>query len=102
VPFELGVLPVAAKQRRVCLVALLDADPGTGVDESSLFARVEWDAPLLWNQGPVPPATRVGWVCRDAELLGILCEGSLSGTGREVARGNLGAAAILLSILSKT
>jgi hypothetical protein len=102
VPFELGVLPVAAKQRRVCLVALLDADPGTGVDESSLFARVEWDAPLLWNQGPVPPATRVGWVCRDAELLGILCEGSLSGPGREVARGNLGAAAILLSILSKT
>jgi hypothetical protein len=101
-PFERSVLPVAKEQRRVCLVALLDADPGTGVDESSLFARVEWEAPLLWNQGPATPATRVGWVCRDAEFLGILCEGSLSGPGRDVARGDLGGAATLLSILSNT
>jgi hypothetical protein len=72
------------------------------VDESSLFARVEWEAPLLWNQGPATPAIRVGWVCRDAEILGILCEGALSGPGRDVARGDLGGAATLLSILSKT
>jgi hypothetical protein len=92
-------MPHAPEQRRLCLVALLDVDPGTGADEDSLFARLEWDTPLLWNQGPGTPAASVGWICRDAEMLGILCEGSLSGSGREVARGDLKEAASLLALL---
>ena len=86
---------VAPEQRRLCLAALLEADPGTAVDEDSLYARLEWDAPMLWNQGPVKAATIVDWICRDAELLGLCCEGSLSKPGRRVARGEIDSSYVL-------
>ena len=37
-------------------------------------------------------------MCHDARLLGLLHEGSLSGPGRQVARGNLDGAASLLAL----
>ncbi len=86
--------PGASEQRRLCLAALLDADPGTGIDEDSLCVRLEWDDPLLWSRGPATPARKVASMCRDAERLGMLHEGSLSERGREVARGDLETAAV--------
>jgi hypothetical protein len=90
--------PDAPDLRARCLAALLEADPGTGLDEDSMSVRLEWDAPLLWSDVPAPPMTAVGWICRDAELLGILHEGSLSGPGRELARGDVDKAASLLAL----
>jgi hypothetical protein len=97
-PFDRTGSPVPAEQRRLCLRALIEVDPGTGVDEDSLSVRLEWDTPLLWSRGPAsPPATKVGWVLSDAQLLGIFHGGSLSCPGREVARGNLDGAASMLA-----
>ncbi len=96
--YDLTGSPVAAEQRRLCLHALIDVDAGTGVDEDSLSVRLEWDTPFLWSKGPATPlANKVGWVLSDAQLLGIVHSGSLSGPGREVARGNLDGAASLLA-----
>ena len=97
-PFDGRTSPVASELRERCLAALLDADPGTGLDDDSLSVRLEWDAPLLWSEAPVAPLTAVGWICRDAELLGILHEGSLSSSGREAAGGDVGRAASLLAL----
>lgn len=97
-PFGAGQSPVVSELRARCLSALLDADPGTGLDEDSLSVRLEWDAPLLWSSVPAPPLTAVGWICRDAQLLGILHEGSLSVPGRETARGDVDRAASLFAL----
>ena len=97
-PFGEGQSPDAPELRARYLAALLDADPGTGLDEDSLSVRLEWDAPLLWSNVPARPLTAVGWMCRDAELLGILHEGSLSGPGRQVARADVDRAASLLAL----
>ncbi|MGO9343022.1 MAG: hypothetical protein ACLP6E_10955 [Acidimicrobiales bacterium] len=96
-PFDRAGSTAAVEQRKLCLAALVEADPGTGVDEDSLSARLEWETPLLWSKGPATPASKVAWICSDAQLLGILHGGSLSGPGREVARGNLHTAASLLA-----
>jgi len=95
--FDWGDLPVACEQRRLCLSKFAEVAPGSGLDERSLFDRIEWDSPLIWSQGPSIQAIHFSWVLGEAEVLGVLAQGSLSEAGRAALSGDPARAADLFA-----
>ena len=95
---EDGTLQMCRNYERAASQGSSTPTPERGSTKTRCRLGSNGDAPLLWSEVPVPALTAVGWICRDAELLGILHEGSLSGPGREAARGDMRRAASLLSL----
>ncbi len=88
---------VSRQRRRVVLQALLQGAPGQAANADTLRARVQWDAPAVWTDGPAPAPRLVSWVQEEAEMLGICVSGALSAIGRAVVTGLLDEAAADLS-----
>jgi hypothetical protein len=76
-------------QRRLVLAALLEGEGGQAPDGESLAARVRWDAPAVWSDGPASPVTLIAWVREEAAMLGLCAFGTLSTLGREMVTGQV-------------
>jgi hypothetical protein len=87
----------ARERRRPVLDALSRVEPGHAPELEALQRRIRWEAPGLWEGGPAAPATLVGWVIDEAELLGLTANGALSTAGRLAASGDADAAATALA-----
>jgi hypothetical protein len=87
----------ARHRRMLVLAALLEADTGQAAEFDSLVGRVTWDAPAIWTGGPAPPATLVGWVVQEAELLGLCAGGALSPLGKAMVTGRFDEGMALLA-----
>ncbi len=85
--------PAAHERRREVLAALASLAPGTATTAPALAATVFWDRPQPWLHVDFgSPATVIGWVYEEAELLGIVGAGSLSSFGRSLVAGEASAA----------
>jgi hypothetical protein len=80
---------VSRHRRRVVLAAMLTGEPGQAADNESLLARVQWDAPGIWTEGPARPPMLVSWVREEAQMLGICAAGAISTLGRAVVTGEV-------------
>lgn len=86
--------------RRQVVVDLLASEPaGRAVDAASLVARVEWQAPAVWEGGPAQQETLVAWVLEETDLLAITAAASLSSFGREMITDNPDAAVAVIDSL---
>lgn len=83
----------AADRRASVLAALAAVGPGYAAEAVSVSARARWVGSAQWEEGPALPATLAGWVLEEAELLGLVAKGSLTGAGRAAVAGDLTAAA---------
>lgn len=93
-PVLSGQIPRRAAQlRRRVLDALTAMDPGSVTTVDALAARVYWDNPQPWPQlGAGLQSTTVGWIYAEAELLGVVADGSLSSFGRRLVADDRGQA----------
>lgn len=95
--------PAAMGRRHLVLDALASLPEDETASEASVVQAVLWSAPALWEEGPARPATLVGWVLAEAEMLGVTGGGALRSWGRRLANGDVeGAAAELARHLPAT
>ncbi|MHB8451057.1 MAG: helicase-associated domain-containing protein [Mycobacteriales bacterium] len=72
-----GEARTAPRQRQLLLAALAD-----GGSRAAIIDLVLWSEPLLWADQSELPLELAGWVCDEAELLGLCADGVLCPAGR--------------------
>ena len=82
----------ARARRHLVLAALAEGERGQVADVATLMARVSWDAPTLWSDGPARPETLVAWVLNEASMLALVAGGGLTTIGRLVVDGDVAGA----------
>lgn len=80
------------RQRRLLLERMHDAGREVEVDLDSLARQLDWDAPVLFADGPATVRTHTAWIWREAQMLGLGTAGALSSTGAALVTAGLGAA----------
>ena len=90
-----------ALARRMLVVGMLAGAPaGSAVDPASLSARVDWQAPVLWQGGPARADRLVSWIWDETDLTGVTGGGAMSSFGRHLVDGDGEEAATALGLLS--
>jgi len=86
-----GRVPGRARElRHLVLDALACLAPGRATTPEALAAAVFWRRPQCWlDFDTAPPATRIGWIYAEAEVLGMVAGGALTGFGRHLLAGRL-------------
>jgi hypothetical protein len=72
----------AAGGRRELLAALATVPPGDAVNAADLIAAVVWQAPNRWGVDEATVGATTRWAVEEAELLGLVAEGSPTSTAR--------------------
>jgi hypothetical protein len=90
----------ALARRALVLLVLTSAPAGRAVGQASLAARVDWQAPTLWEGGPAHPPTLISWACEEAEFTGVSAGGAVSTFGRYLIDGDSANAAAALGALA--
>lgn len=75
----------AAGGRRDLLAALATVAPGDAVTVADLIAAVVWRAPNRWGIDEATVAVTTRWAVEEAELLGLVAEGSPTTVARALA-----------------
>jgi hypothetical protein len=78
----------APARRRDVLDLLATLEPGQATTADTLAACTYWQRPHPWLNLGVAPATLIGWVHAEAELLGVVADGAPSSFGRALVGGD--------------